>query len=292
MLGYVFGALATFIWAGNFVIATAIVGEISPATFTFWRWLVALGIFALLFYNTIWHHRNLLLQHIIFFNLAGFFGVGIFHNLVYVSGTYTNTINISLLATLSPLFVFLINKLRNNESVSLIEIVGFIFSFCGLFILITGGNIASLNANIGDIIMFMAALMFAIYNIIVSKKPKHIPQLVLVFGVLLFGTLYTIPFYIFEIITDQSTFNFNVNTVLVILYTAIFASILSYFLWNYAIELINSTRTAIMYFLVPIFSTLLMFILFDEVISLWQLVSMGSIFIGMLLVLTNKHRHT
>ncbi len=241
--------------------------------------------FFIIFYKTIWQHKALLWQYIIFFNLAGFFGVGIFHNLVYLSGVYTNTINISLIATLSPLFVFLINKFHLRESINISEITGFILAFCGLFILITGGNITSLTTNIGDIIMFLAAIMFALYNIIVSKKPTDIPQLIMVFAVLLFGTLYTIPFYLYEIVTHQSTFNFTLENNLVILYTAFFASILSYFLWNYAIELINSTRTTIMYFLVPIFSTLLMFVLFNEVITLWQLLSMGCIFIGMLLVL-------
>ncbi|MGO4818522.1 EamA family transporter [Flavobacterium sp. W22_SRS_FP1] len=69
-------------------------------------------------------------------------------------------------------------------------------------------------------------------------------------------------------------------------YVGICASLISYYLWNEAICLIGTNKTALIYYLIPVFSGILAYFFLNQAIILTQIISMGIIITGLLL--TNK----
>jgi drug/metabolite transporter (DMT)-like permease len=57
-------------------------------------------------------------------------------------------------------------------------------------------------------------------------------------------------------------------------------------LWNEAITLIGTQKTALIYYLIPVFSGILAYFFLNQAIIMTQIVSMGIIITGLLL--TNK----
>ena len=79
---------------------------------------------------------------------------------------------------------------------------------------------------------------------------------------------------------------FDTKTVLATSYLGIFASLVSYYLWNEAIQLIGTSKTALIYYLIPVFSGVLAYIFLGQAIVITQIISMGIIISGLLI--TNK----
>ena len=79
---------------------------------------------------------------------------------------------------------------------------------------------------------------------------------------------------------------FDSKTILITTYVGIFASLVSFYLWNEAIALIGTSKTAVIYYLIPIFSGILAYFFLDQAIEFIQIISMVIIVMGLLI--TNK----
>ncbi|MGZ9677476.1 EamA family transporter [Flavobacterium sp. GNP001] len=79
---------------------------------------------------------------------------------------------------------------------------------------------------------------------------------------------------------------FDTKTVLVTTYVGVCASLISFYLWNEAIRLIGTSKTALIYYLIPVLSGILAYFFLNQAILLTQIISMGIIITGLLI--TNK----
>ena len=129
--------------------------------------------------------------------------------------------------------------------------------------------------------MVLAALLFAVYNILVRKKPVAISPVFFLATVFVTGTILLWPFYIIE--SSQQNFTWNSNLVLIILYLGAGASVISFFCWNYAIRHIGAGRTALFGNLIPVFSSIEAIITLNEPFTMIHLFSMILVFAGLLL---------
>lgn len=286
--GVLFALTATLLWSVNFVIASGIKGHIPPLGLAFWRWTtacVALAPFAL---RSTLKNKTILLQNKGYLIITAILGVTIFNTLIYFAGKTTSAVNLSLIAISIPIFIVAISRIVFKEKVSAVKMVGIATIITGVLVLITKGSIQSLleiNFTIGDLLMLLACFFFACYTILVRLKPKEIPSKVFLFTIFIIGTILLFPFYIWEhLYYNQVTF--DSTTIYATTYVGICASLISYYLWNEAICLIGTSKTALIYYLIPVFSGILAYFFLNQAIILTQIISMGIIITGLLL--TNK----
>jgi drug/metabolite transporter (DMT)-like permease len=286
--GVLFALTATLLWSVNMVIASGIKGHIPPVGLAFWRWTiacVALTPFAL---RSTLKNKTILLQNKGNLIVTAILGVTIFNTLIYFAGKTTSAINLSLIAISIPIFIVAISRIVFKEKVSAIKMVGIATIITGVLVLITKGSIQSLlgiNFTIGDLLMLLACFFFACYTILVRLKPKELPSKVFLFTIFIIGTILLLPFYIWEhLYYNQVTF--DSTTIYATTYVGICASLISYYLWNEAICLIGTSKTALIYYLIPVFSGILAYFFLNQAIVLTQIISMGIIITGLLL--TNK----
>ena len=175
-----------------------------------------------------------------------------------------------------------------KEKISNAKIIGILTIILGVLILISKGSLQSLlqiQFAIGDLLMLIACLFFASYTILVRLKPKELPSKVFLFSIFVLGVLFLFPFYFVEHLYYKKVV-FDSTTIFATTYVGIFASLVSYYLWNEAITLIGTQKTALIYYLIPVFSGILAYFFLDQAIVLTQIISMGIIITGLLL--TNK----
>ncbi|SDH35827.1 EamA domain-containing membrane protein RarD [Flavobacterium omnivorum] len=281
--GILFALFATFLWSVNMVIASGVKGHIPPVGLAFWRWTVACIVLAPFAAKRTFESLPILKKHFWYLTLTAVLGITIFNTLIYFAGKTTSAVNLSLIAISIPLFIIILSRIIYKEKVSNIKIAGIATIITGVLVLISKGSLQallSINFTTGDLLMLLACFFFACYTILVRKKPQPLAPKVFLFSVFSIGTALLLPFYIWENINYQKVI-FDSTTILITLYVGIFASLVSFYLWNEAIRLIGTSKTALIYYLIPIFSGILAYFFLNQAIGLTQITSMGIIISGL-----------
>lgn len=290
LIGFAFALLATLLWSGNFIAARALNKSISPVSLNFFRWVVATLVLLPFAYRKTVQDWKLLRPQLKYILFAALTGVTLFNTFVYVGGHYSSATNLALIGTTAaPVFVLLIAAIFLRQKIWLTQIIGTILCLAGIVILISGGKWEGLmhfRLSLGDVWILLAALSFAIYTILVRKKPAGASPISFLFCIFLAGTIFLIPAFIVDVSMGER-FTWNNTIFLSILYVGIGASVISFLSWNISIKRIGPSRTALFGNLIPIFSTIEASILLNEQFTNVTLISLGIILLGLVIANLN-----
>jgi len=284
-LGYSLAVISTLLWAGNFIIARGLSEQIPPVGLAFWRWVtatVALAPFALSSLIADWHSIR---RHGLYLAVTALLGITIFNTLIYIAGHSTQAINLSVITASFPFFIVILARLFYKEPITPAKAVGLTVAVLGVLILITKGSVSTLREMtfaIGDIWVLIGALSFAGYSILIKRKPPDIRTRSFLLITFFLGTLFLLPFYLWERRSGQPII-WTPAVLMVLAYVGVLASLIAFFTWNKAIELLGPSRTAILYYLTPLFSSLAAALFLGETIAISQALSLGLIVAGILI---------
>lgn len=283
--GFLFALLAVVLWSGNFIVSRALNGSISPIALAFFRWLLATVVLFPIAFPKLRSEWRSTLPHAAYLSMTALAGVTIFNTLVYVAGRYTTATNMALIGTTaSPVFVFLFSTVFLRQKHTRFQYAGIFLCIAGILLLLSKGNLYQLSRfrfTTGDLWILGAGLSFAIYTLLVRKKPASLSPLVFLFSLFFLGTLFLLPAFIFDsFFSEPVTWSLEVAGCL--LYLGVGASLVSFLCWNSAIRQLGPSRTALFGNLIPVFSTVeAAWILNEEATSL-TFISFAIILTGIL----------
>ena len=288
--GIALAVTATVIWSGNFIVARGANAQIGPFSLAFYRWFTATLIIAPFAWKKFKAEKSIVYaerKHLFWVSLTG---MVLFNTSIYIAGHYTSAINMALIGTTSsPIFATILAVIYLNEKLSVTRIAGMAICITGILVLISKGSLqtlASFRFSIGDLWMLCGAFAFAVYNILVKKKPINISAINFLFVIFGMGTFILLPFFLTELSIGAST-HWNFSLLASILYLGIGTSIISYLCWNKALHKLGTGRTVLFGNLIPIFSTLEAVIILGEKFTGIHIISGGLVIVG--LVLANSH---
>ena len=267
--GYLFALAATIIWSGNFIIARGLSDSIPPVSLAFWRWVVAVIVFLPFALRSLISEWEKLKKNILYLSIVSILGITIFNTLIYFAGQTTTAINLSLISITFPVFIVIISRIFLHESITFYKGIGILFVLTGVVLLITKGDpsiLLNISFTIGDIWMLLASIIFAIYSILLKRKPEELSIWAFQLSTFILGLIFLFPFYILEYFSVP-TVEFDIKTVSSILYVGVFASLSAFVLWNKAIVSVGPTKAGMIYYTLPVFSGFLAFIFLKEEIS-------------------------
>ena len=262
---YLLLALCSLFWAGNTVVGRAAVDLVAPATLTFVRWAIAF----LVLLPFAWPHMvrdwPAIRQHLGTIVLLALIGSAGYNVVAYLALHYTQAINSLLLQSVTPLFVALWTFALFRERLSPVQAVGIATSMTGAGIIICRGDIAVLvhfAFNIGDIMILVALVFYALYTALVWVRPAMHPLSFLgatigASALLMVGPVGVELFLGFVPVI-------NTATLAAFVYVGIFPSVLAYFCLNRGIELIGANRAAPFIHLMPVFGSILAIVFLGE----------------------------
>ena len=284
MIGYLFAISATIIWAGNFIFARGLADVIPPVNFAFWRWLVAMVSILPFAIKPLMSDWKIIKANLLYVTISSILGVSLFSTLVYIASHSTTAINLSLISITFPVFIILISRIFFKEYINRWKGGGIILVLSGVLLLITKGDISKLlniSFAIGDIWMLIAAIAFAIYSILLRKKPNDLSIWAFQFSTYVIGLFFLLPFVIWESI-NVPRFEVNSTVIYAFLYGGIFASFAGFILWNKAVVLVGPVKSGFIYYTLPLFSGFLSYLFLDEVITQFHFYSVLLIIAGIL----------
>lgn len=273
--------VATLAWSGNFVLGRAVNEAVPPVALAFWRWAGAL----LLVIGFAWPHlrRDLpaLLRSRRELLWLSLLGVAAFNTLVYIGLGTTTAINGLLLQSTMPLIILLCSFLLFGERVGGVQLAAVALSLGGVVAIVARGSPASLlelSITPGDGWIFLAVVCYALYSVLLRRKPAVHP-LSLIAATFALGTAMLLPVYAWEHFLVEPL-RLTPVSVGAIAYVAVLPSLLAYLCFNRAVELIGANRAGQFLHLMPVFGSLLAAVFLGETLQRYHLLGIALIGVG------------
>ena len=286
---YLFLTLAALFWSGNFIVGKAAsTYDIPPFSLNFYRWFFAFLILFPFTYKEVLNKKNYVFENLGLFIILGITSITIFNSIVYYSLNFTQVISGVLMISTIPVMIMLFSSILKIEKTNIFQIIGVVFSFAGVIMIITKANIEilmNLDFNKGDITMVIAMFSWALYSTLLKGKKYELTQLSLLQVVITFGLIFLIPIYFIEY---QIGFRINLELpfILILSYVVLFPGLASFLLWIKGISMIGANRSGVFLHLMPILSAIMAMIFFSEKFMFYHI--LGACFIVTGILLSNK----
>ncbi len=289
-LAYVLLCIATLAWAGNFIVGRYIHAQVTPVTLSYGRWGLALLILLPFTLRAVLRQLPLVRQHLYLFAALGLTGMTLFHSFVYAALEATGAINAALILSMTPVVIVALSWLLDREPISPLQAAGIAVSLVGAVVLITRGDLSAvrtLDFNRGDLWMLIAVPNWALYSVLLRRRPHDVAPMVVLTVTIAAGLAFLTPVFIFELVRG-SDFRVNTETLLSVAYVALFASVIAYVCWNRGVALIGANRAGLFMHLVPVFSALLAIAILGESLEGHHLSGVALIVLGIYLTTSTR----
>ena len=180
------------------------------------------------------------------------------------------------LTTLYVLFVPMITLLFGKK-IPLKVWIGIAMALFGLYLLSMAGNLA---IGIGEILLILAAYLFAIHIIIIGYFSTRVDPVRLSCGQLLIGGFATV---IPMIVIEKPTIGSILAAYIPLLYTGIFSSCVAYTLQIFAQKEANPTIAGMLLSLESVFAALAGYLILHQVLNTRELIGCVVIFIAIVI---------
>ncbi|WNJ99461.1 DMT family transporter [Thalassospiraceae bacterium LMO-JJ14] len=278
-------------WAGHSVVGRIIANEIPTFTLVSMRWLMAFAILMVFIAPKVWAERWLLIKHWRYVLLTGLIGPALFPCLLYTGLKTTTVTNTSIIQTSVPGLVPFIAWLLLKERVALQQVIGIGISSIGVALIATQGNllaIAEVEFVPGDLVILCAFTAWAIYTVVIRLKPRQMHANTLLASSMAIGGLATLPLWLWEL-SEGKTFPVTEQSMWAFGYIMLFPTLLAYFFYNHAINIVGPTKAGLASHLVPPLGICLGVIFLGENFEIFHAVSFAAILSGVVLVIRGGH---
>jgi drug/metabolite transporter (DMT)-like permease len=213
---------------------------------------------------------------------CGAFGIAGYNALAYVALQTTPTASVAFLNSTLPLMVPVAAALLGVERIAARTVLGIVISFAGVSWIVARGDLASLaglSMAGGEILVIIAVANYALYSVLLRRKPANIEPLVFLAATMASGLAVLAPFCAYELIggahipTDAASIG-------AVLYIGLFASLFAFILWNRCVATLGASVTGVSFHLVAVFTALLAFAVLGESVHLFHLIGIAFILTG------------
>ena len=289
---YLMLVLATLFWAGNFIIGKiAFIENVPPFSLTFFRWLLVWIILIPFTYKELFKIKKIILQNLPLLFFLGLTSVGLFNSFIYNALNFTQVINASLFNAVIPAAIILFCFLFKLDKTNKYQLLGLIITIFGVLSIITKLDLnilLTLNFNKGDLLMIGAVITWGLYSAFLKKRKFEVSLLTFVHILCTFGLISLVPQFLYEFLQGE-TVTVNTNFVYSLFYLAIFPSIGSYYCWAGAVSIIGANRSGIFLSLIPLFSTMMAILLFNEKFQYYHFIGSVLTLFGLILSCKKKN---
>lgn len=281
---YLLLVLTMAMWGGHSVVSRMAVGEISPASLTCLRWLIVAGVMLSLRGRGVLEHLPVLKPRLGYLAMMGTIGYTGYNTLLYWSAHSTTAININIINGAMPAFIFIGALLVFGQRVLPLQWLGMLVSMAGVVVTAAKGDLAtllSLTVNRGDVLILIATLFYAIYSVLLRNRPL-VPSLVFFAALTPAALLSSIVFLGIEIAAGGFYWPSWIGWLLLV-YVAIFPSLLSQIFFIRAVELMGAGRAGLFTNLMPLFGASFAVLILGETFAFYHVIALVLVLGGILL---------
>ena len=291
--GYFMALTAIFFWSFNIIIASYFATTLTPFEIGFGRWFVACLILVPLAWNGLRKNFVRLLKLWPLVLSLAVTGIVLDNTLIYYAGRTASAIDMGLLDVTGPIFLVILSRIFLKTPITNKQIMGLLIAIFGVLVIIMQGDltqIAKFKFVSGDFWMLFNTFCFAVYSLLQAKRPKEISQSSLLGATALTGIIIMFPILLSSV-SSSNLLNLKPIDYGVFIYLGIFNSVISYLCWNSALARIGNIKTSIIYYLLPLFSSVEAYFILHEQLYMSQLIGGILVICGIAMVSLTKKQH-
>lgn len=278
---YIFLVITTLGWSANSVVGKFSVGHVGPLTLTLARWCVALAVIVAISIPQLRADGPKLRRNWLLLFAYGAIGFTVFNAMLYSALRHTSAINVVIEQAAIPGLIFVGNYILFRIKLGLGQIVGYAITLTGVAITASNGSLQQLlhlDLNVGDLMMLIACIVYAVYTIGLRYKPDvHWKSLMAASAL---GALAAaVPLFAWEVSEPAFAAPDAIGWI-VILFTGLVPSLVSQILYVRGVELIGPNRASLFINTIPVFGTLLAVIFLREALQGFHFLALALVITG------------
>lgn len=251
-------------WAANAVIGRMVVDLVPPLTLNFLRWAVALLILLPLAPRTL-RPGSPLWQHGRRYALLGLLGIGCFNSLQYMALHTSTALNVTLVLATMPLWMLVVGRLFFGAAITRWQLTGVSLSIVGVLVVLSGGHwqqLASWRPLPGDLLMLLAALLWAWYSWLLLPTPNDPAEIrdswaALLLAQVFFGVGWSALFTAGELGLTSARVQWGWPLWATLAFVATGPAVLAYRCWGLGVRQAGPALAGIFFNLTPLFAAVL-----------------------------------
>jgi drug/metabolite transporter (DMT)-like permease len=283
---YFLMVVVVMVWGVSWPIGRIVAQSLNPLTAAFFRFTIALPFF---FMAAILVEKNIKVERKYHLKLAILGGLQVtLYNFFFLSGLrYTSSSDATLIIAINPsLTAIIASKLYLDEKLTVNRIFGLVIALLGVFVVVSQSpNVDVDNRNLGNLIIFFAALTWATFAAFARPLLKTIKPLTFTAWASFYGWIFLV---ILSPIDGTWFVDISLKIALSLIYLALAAGVFGNIVFNSSVKAIGPSRAAIFVNLVPMFGIVSSIILLEEKFSYWYLVALFFILMGVYFVNRKK----
>ena len=288
--------LPPLFWAGNALVGRLVYTLISPMMLNFLRWVLA-GLLLLPLARWAVRPDSPLWPHWRRYALLGLLGVGCYNSFQYLALHTSSPINVTLVASSTPVFMLAIGVLFFGQSLHKQQLLGAALSVAGVLLVLCRGDIpALLDVQLvwGDVFVLLATACWAAYSwlLSVTREPTAVrgDWAAFLLAQIAFGLFWSGSFTATEWLSGQAHVDWGLPLLAALVYVAVFPALLAYRCWNLGVQAAGPNIAGFFANLTPLFAALLSALALGEWPQ-WYHMAAFALIVGGIAVSSRQREH-
>ena len=281
LMGHLYAIFTTLVWGSCFVLTKVMLTAYTPTQIIPLRMGLA--------YLALWALRpktmKLPWKDELMFILIGITGGSFYFFLQNTALTYTYAANVSIIVALSPILTVILAQIfsRSGERLGKFVYLGAVIAIAGVVLVVLNGQLSFHLNPLGDLIALAAALMWAVYSILIKKYTEQYDNFLVTRRVMLWAFLTAVPLMLLTdgmpVLTPLFT---DVKVLISWLFLGVMGNAVCFAIWNIAFKALGVVVTNNYLYASPFVTVFVGWLLLDEPISVMSIIGAVLITVGVI----------
>lgn len=279
-LAFLYPLVAIVLWSGNVIVSRLSAHTIGPEAITFYRLLLAVCLMSIFVAIPAWRNRFVIWPHLGQFAILGFLAMCFFQSLSYLAAETTTATNMAVFTALTPLLTVALSAFVLKDTPTVGMVGGGVLSLAGLIYLVSAGDPTALardGVHLGDPLMFIAALSYAVYGVLLKRWSLPVAGWQSTYMQAICALVIMFPAFL---ATPAPLRSLNAETLPLIAYAGGLASVVLPFLWVRGVHILGPNRCAAFMNLLPVFTALGAIVMLGEPVHAYHVIGGGAALVG------------
>lgn len=268
---FILPLLAVLIWSANTVVSKMAAGAIAPAEISFYRWLMAALLFTPLALRPVMRNWAAIRPQLGRIFVLGLLGMVVYQSLAYYAAYLTTATHMGIVGSLTPMMVLALSIVLLGQRLTLGAVTGSLLSIVGVVVVVSSGQPQAMlqgGANLGDGLMLLAMLAYAVYVILLKRwHMARVPAVQLLYLQILAAVLLLFPLYL-----STPRMGLTLSNLPLVGFAGIGASMVAPLLWMHSVARIGPSRSSMFFNLIPLLTALIAALVLGESLAIYHAV--------------------
>jgi drug/metabolite transporter (DMT)-like permease len=257
--------ITTLIWSAHSIVGRLAVGQIGPMTLTCLRWAVALIPILITARPSLRKDWPALRARWVYLAIMGSAGYTVFVALFYVAAHRTSALNLSIIQGAIPALVLIGARVFLGLRFTAVQALGALVTMLGVGVIAAQGDparLAALAFNSGDVMMVVAAVLYAGYTIGLRQRP-NVSGVSMLAAMAVAAFITSLPLVVWEIMSGGFVWPTR-GGLLALAFVALGPAFVAQLTYMRGVELIGPGRAGVFVNLVPVFGAIMAVVILGE----------------------------